>query len=152
METLRWVNSDNSRLVYVIMVVPDVLKLMSSPPEQNGRHFADDIFKCIFMNEKFCISIDKKVSIGSGNGLAPNRRQAITWTNADPVHRSTHICDTRGRWVNSSWASDAIRWHRSGSTLVQAMACCPSAPSHYLAQCHFWPRLILTPNYSPIGH
>ena len=24
------------------------------------------------------------VSIGAGNGLAPNRRQAITWTNADP--------------------------------------------------------------------
>ena len=24
---------------------------------QNGRHFADDIFKCIFMNEKFCILI-----------------------------------------------------------------------------------------------
>ena len=22
-----------------------------------GRHFADDIFKCIFVNEKFCILI-----------------------------------------------------------------------------------------------
>ena len=29
----------------------------SSPPEQNGRHLADDIFRCIFVNEKFCISI-----------------------------------------------------------------------------------------------
>ena len=26
------------------------------------------------------------VSTGSGNDLAPNRRQTITWTNADPVH------------------------------------------------------------------
>ena len=26
-------------------------------PEQNGCHFADGIFKCIFMNEKFCILI-----------------------------------------------------------------------------------------------
>ena len=26
------------------------------------------------------------MSIGSGNGLAPNRWQAITWTSADPVH------------------------------------------------------------------
>ena len=25
----------------------------SSPPEQNGRHFADDIFRCIFMKKKF---------------------------------------------------------------------------------------------------
>ena len=29
----------------------------SSPLGQNGRHFPDDIFKCIFMNEKFCILI-----------------------------------------------------------------------------------------------
>ena len=27
------------------------------------------------------------MSIGSGNDLAPNRQQAITWANADPVHR-----------------------------------------------------------------
>ena len=26
-------------------------------PRQNGRHFAEDNFTCIFMNEKFCISI-----------------------------------------------------------------------------------------------
>ena len=26
----------------------------SSPPGQNGRHFADDIFKYIFVNEKLC--------------------------------------------------------------------------------------------------
>ena len=25
-------------------------------------------------------------SIGSGNGLSPNRRKSITWTNDDPVH------------------------------------------------------------------
>ena len=29
----------------------------SSPLRQNGRHFPDDIFKCIFMNENFCILI-----------------------------------------------------------------------------------------------
>ena len=29
----------------------------SSPPSLNGRLFADNIFECIFMNEKFCISI-----------------------------------------------------------------------------------------------
>ena len=29
----------------------------SSPPGQNGHHFADDIFRCVFMNEKFCILI-----------------------------------------------------------------------------------------------
>ena len=29
----------------------------SSPPGQNDRHFADDFFKCNFVNEMFCILI-----------------------------------------------------------------------------------------------
>ena len=38
-------------------------------------------------------------------------------------------------WINSLWPNDVIWWHRSGSTLVQVMACCLMAPSHYLNQC-----------------
>ena len=37
--------------------------------------------------------------------------------------------------VNSLRPSDAIWWHRSESTLAQVMACCLTAPSHYLNQC-----------------
>ena len=33
----------------------------SLPPGQNGRHFTDDIFRCIFVNKKFCILI--KISL-----------------------------------------------------------------------------------------
>ena len=33
----------------------------SSPPGQNDRHFPDDIFRCILVNEKFCILI--KISL-----------------------------------------------------------------------------------------
>ena len=33
----------------------------SSPPGQNGRHFADDVFRCIFMNEKLSILIKMSV-------------------------------------------------------------------------------------------
>ena len=36
---------------------------------------------------------------------------------------------------NSSWPSDGIWWHESKSPLVQVMACCLTAPSHYLNQC-----------------
>ena len=36
---------------------------------------------------------------------------------------------------NSLWPSDTIWRHRSGSTLAQVMACCLTAPSHYLNQC-----------------
>ena len=67
---------------------------------QNGRHFAD-MFKCIFSYEDCCILTETslefmpkgpvKASIGSDNGLAPNRRQAIIWTNADPIHRCIYV-------------------------------------------------------------
>ena len=57
----------------------------------NSRHLADDIFRCIFANEKFCILI--KISLKFvPNGLAPNRRQTIIWTNADPVSVHWRIC------------------------------------------------------------
>ena len=64
----------------------------SSSPQQNGRQFAEDIFKCISMNEKFGILIKislkfvsnwQKDNIGSGDGLLTNRWQVITSTNVD---------------------------------------------------------------------
>ena len=41
------------------------------------------------------------------------------------------------RWqaIKSLWPSDAIWRQKSGSTLAQVMACCLTAPSHYLNQC-----------------
>ena len=41
----------------------------------------------------------------------------------------------QGRWVKSLWPGDAIWRQGSRSTLVQAMAWCLTAPSHYLNQC-----------------
>ena len=43
-------------------------------------------------------------------------------------------------WVKSLWPSDAIWWHRSGSTLIQVTAWCHQASSHYLKQC--WPNIV----------
>ena len=42
---------------------------------------------------------------------------------------------TRPQWVNWLLPSDTIWHHRTWSTLVQVMACCLMAPSHYLNQC-----------------
>ena len=39
-------------------------------------------------------------------------------------------------YINSLWPSDTICRHRSGSTLAQVMACCLTAPSHWLTQ--YW--------------
>ena len=38
-------------------------------------------------------------------------------------------------YINSFWPSDAIRRLGTESTLAQVMACCLTAPSHYLNQC-----------------
>ena len=37
-------------------------------------------------------------------------------------------------FLNLLWPSDAMWWHRCQSTLTQVMACCLTAPSHYLNQ------------------
>ena len=37
------------------------IQISTHLPGQNGRHFTDDIFSCIFVNEKFCILI--KISL-----------------------------------------------------------------------------------------
>ena len=39
----------------------DKKSLTHLPPGQNGRYFTDDIFRCFFLNEKFCILI--KISL-----------------------------------------------------------------------------------------
>ena len=49
----QWVNSDSIESI--------LWMINSSPPGQNGRHLADDIFKCIFLNENLLILI--KISL-----------------------------------------------------------------------------------------
>ena len=64
-------------------------------PRQNGRHFPDDMFKCIFLYENVLISIKislKFVPKGPINNIPAlvqmmacrlARRQAIIWSNDD---------------------------------------------------------------------
>ena len=74
----------------------------SSPPGQIGRHFADDIIRCIFMYEKICILIKVSLRLVPNDpiGLAPIKRQTIIWTSADPNYL-THLCGTWRSRVNS---------------------------------------------------
>ena len=46
-------------------------------PEQNGWHFADNIFKCIFLNENHSILIKFHLSLLQ----RIQKQQSITWTN-----------------------------------------------------------------------
>ena len=50
-------------------------------PRQNGRHFPDDIFKCIFLNENVSIMIEiplKFVPMGAFNNI-PALVQIMAW-------------------------------------------------------------------------
>ena len=42
-----------------LIILPNFSQSMLTrlTPKQNGRHFPDDIFRCIFMNENLCILI-----------------------------------------------------------------------------------------------
>ena len=92
-------------------------------PRQNGRHFADDIFKRIFLNENILIPIQislKFVPKGSINNI-PALVQIMAWRRpgdkplSEPmmVNLPTHICVTRPQWVkftllDQSWYSGFI--------------------------------------------
>ena len=88
----KWVND--------IHINPRILQILlynSWRFGQNGRYFADDIFKCISMNGKFCNLI--QISLKSVPKIPINNKSVlvkviawcrigniIIWTNADPVH------------------------------------------------------------------
>ena len=72
-------------LQYIAAVVIPNDVVNTFRPRQNERHFPDDIW---FSNEfswmkmyEFRLTFHWSSNMGSGNGLAPTRRQAIIWTN-----------------------------------------------------------------------
>ena len=82
-------------------------------PRQNRRHFADDIFKCIFLNENAWILI--KISLQFVpkcwiNNI-PALVQIMAWRRPgdkplfEPVlvRIPTHICVTRPQWVSMKY-------------------------------------------------
>ena len=98
---------------YCIERNSELCSINSSPPGQNGRYFPNDIFRCILMNEKFCILISLKfVPKGTIDNI-----QALVWIMAwrlignKPLSEPmlTRLTDiyaalggeelSRGRWV-----------------------------------------------------
>ena len=97
-------------------------------PRQNGRHFADDTFKRIFLNENARISIKispKFVPKGPINNI-PALVQIMAWGRpgdkplSEPIYDNlpTHICVTRPQWVNVSKlkAVSMLIYHRHFTT------------------------------------
>ena len=103
-------NLQRNECTMYICVCPGWLIINTLRPRENGRHFADDIFKCIFVNENLRIPITislKFVPKGPINNI-PALVQTMAWRRpgdkplSEPmmVRLPTHICVTRPQWVN----------------------------------------------------
>ena len=99
---LPFPSSPETEIVYVINTLR---------PRHNGRHFADDIFKCIFLNENVWIPIKislKFVPKGPINYI-PSLVHIMDWRRPGDkplsetmmVRLLTHICVIRPQWVKN---------------------------------------------------
>ena len=80
-------------------------------PRQNGRHFAYDMFKCIFLNENVWIPIEISLTFVPKGWINNNPAlfQKMAWRRpgdkplSEPMMVSslTHICVTRSQWVKT---------------------------------------------------
>ena len=82
------------------------------------------------------ITYQIKESIQAGFMLFVYTRSSVLphwhWNNL-MIFITTNVLEPQ--CVNSLWPNDAIWQYKSVSTLAQVMACCLTAPSHYLCQC-----------------
>ena len=97
------------------MNVSHINGLNSSLPGKNGHHFTDNIVRYIFVNEKFCILIkislkfvaegpvDNNPSLVKIMACRPKSRQAIIWTNADPICWCIYVALGETSWLISIW-------------------------------------------------
>ena len=103
-------NADSVSLLWCHNVLTSACNFDTFRPRQNGCHFPDDIFKCIFMNENVWILI--KISLtfvpeGPHYNI-PSLVQIMAWrhpgnkqlSEAVMVSLPTHICVTRPQWFN----------------------------------------------------
>ena len=101
---------------YLIIVFNRFGYINTLRPRRNRRHFADEIFKCILLNENILISIKislKFIPKGPINNI-PALVQIMAWRRpgdkplSEPmmIISLTHICVTRPQWVNSNFSKD----------------------------------------------
>ena len=108
------------RTLLTILFTPAVTTVLSNvwyllntlKPRQNGRHFPDNIFKCILLNENVWISLKislKFVPQGPITNI-PALVPMMAWRRPGDkplsgpmmVKLPTHICVTRPQWVKST--------------------------------------------------
>ena len=125
-----------------------VIEVNTLRPRQNGRHFADDNFKCILLNENVWIMVKNslkfvpKVTINNIPALV----QIMAWRRpgdkplSEPmlVSLPTHICVTRSQWVKA-WMGDPVHLFYMDVIIYP----CPN-PDSCLSNLHQWKRSLMT--------
>ena len=118
--------------------VQSIYTINTLKPRQNGRHFADDVFKRIFLNENIWIQINislKFVSRAPINNI-PTLVEIMAWRRqgdkplSEPlmVRFLTHTCVTRPKWVKGTITqqlADTKSYHISTNicNIVEVVAC-----------------------------
>ena len=103
-------------------------------PRQNGRHFADDTFKRIFLKENVRISIKISLKFVPKSPIdnIPSLFQimACCWAGNKPLSEAMmvsllrHICVARPRWVKCFFVK-AFRW--LGTFTISRYLLCPKS-------------------------
>ena len=100
-----------------------------------------DVGDMRILGNLFCFAgtTSKELSVATRNVWmarpSSSQEPTVVWARNSRRIWPGEVGTTTSRWIDSLWPKDAI-WHlRTWSTLVQVMACCLMAPSHYLNQC-----------------
>ena len=122
----------------IITTAPRVQWVSTLRLGQNGQHFPDNIFKCIFLNENVWISI--KISLNFvpkgpvNNILALVQIMAWGWPGDKPLSKPmmvrllTHIYITRPQWVNGFTPIQNIKiWGKMPPKWIHM----PQTPGHF---------------------
>ena len=133
-----------STMEHLKSMVISLQTLNSLRPRQNGRHFADDFFKRIFLNENVWISIKISLRFVPKGPIynIPAFVQIMAWRRPSdkPLSETmmdnlpTHICVSRPQWVNkqpcSPPKSDVYWWFRARLQYLQCISSGDTAVLH----------------------
>ena len=101
--------ANDNTLIFNYLCLMNHEMINTLKPRKNGHHFADDVFKCIFLNENVWILLQislKFVPNGPINNIS-SLAQIMAWRRpgdkplSEPMMVSllTHICVARPQWV-----------------------------------------------------
>ena len=109
-------------------------------PRQNGRHFPDDTFKRIFLNENVRLSIKISMNIVPWELIDHESSlvQIMAWRRPGdkPLSKTmmvsllTHICVTRPQWLNSCHINTFIAAMRTSASRMK----CSARDGQYILQ------------------